>query len=193
MRKLLFAVPLLAASLANAQTTEEVIERMHHHEQVLNIQYTNTPKLINFGLSRFPLFGETGLLAMPRYCPLNETIYEASAQRDIDHELGHHYTNEINKLLGLGNFPMNDDCTYITEGQKLISEGIASYFEIRLDDDTRIQFNEFYNKSYWVVRPVLDMDVRKGVEYFLTHFPTDKEMKNLKAYRKKSIEDMSVK
>lgn len=129
----------------------------------------------------------------------------------LDHELGHFYVDKLSEALGRGNCPdysgidvktrsgMND---YMEKslGIKVVSEGIARYFDIKMNDrevshvSWPRELEDFsrswsiFDVGYKLVKPIIDKHGREGIEYLITNFPSSKEIFKLDNYQNRALE-----
>lgn len=136
------------------------------------------------------------------------------AEDVVNHELGHFYCDQLSETLGYGSWP---NYFFKNEFQqfslKLISEGIATYFEMTMNN-TPDNFKDeewpeniallaaspdsmanywFYYGGYHLVKPVIDKYKSEGIAYLMFYPPTQSELRNLSQYQKKVMEKLSVK
>jgi len=172
-------------------------------ENILGIKHFGEPKL-SLGFS---------LTADASYYPQTDLIKINNSvllKRFIAHELGHFYADKVSEGLGRGDWPIFKgkivDGEYGKDdmGLKLIAEGIATYFESRTEGDgltgdlehknfsnyNSIGIGKYYNVGNNLVKPILDKDVRKGVELLVANPPTSADLEDLVGYKKRMLERM---
>lgn len=120
----------------------------------------------------------------------------------LDHELAHFYTDKVNEALGKGDWPeyyeISPNSTSPEEDKKrskndnlqIISEGIATYFERKLNIGF-VKKPPIYEKGFRLVRPIIDKHGKKGIEYLITHTPSADKLTDLKTYQKAVLEKLS--
>ncbi len=130
-------------------------------------------------------------------------------RRTLDHELGHFYTHMVAEENGLPYFllpyfpPGVNDSKELLAAKKLIREGLAEYFSRKInggtDDFADHEWSsplsdwgnrQFYDGGYHLVAPVLDLSVRKGIEFFISNPPSG-SLHNLLSYQKRALETVS--
>ncbi|HLC81370.1 MAG TPA: hypothetical protein VJH68_01820 [Candidatus Nanoarchaeia archaeon] len=169
-------------------------------ENVFDITYTNLPDVSVMTID-YPIAGV--------YDQRTESIYISSIadhfygfRGALDHELGHFYTHQIAKRLAIecDSFIMgNTDREEIASF--LISEGIAEYFSqtihgesaanesSRPNDALHWNEREFYAGGYKLVKPILDLDVKTGIEYLLAHQPVN-DLQDLPGYQIQAVKEV---
>ena len=94
-----------------------------------------------------------------------------------------------------------------TVGKKLISEGIAEYFERTLnngkdnfkDSDWPENLGDFiqnkiiYNGGLHLVKPIIDRYGKRGIETLIINPPSLEDLSNLPEYQNRVIESLSKK
>lgn len=121
------------------------------------------------------------------------------ADETLYHELGHYYADKLAEMVGLpGDVALSKEEIV---PKKIVSEGIAKYFEHKtmgteynnlpeyLDDlegftsDTDF----YYNGGYQLVKPIIDKYGDKGIAYLLIMPPTTQELLHLSRYQKEAM------
>jgi len=122
----------------------------------------------------------------------------------IDHELGHYYTDKLHEHIGQGDWPAFRKQNNIAV--RWIAEGIAEYFERTMNhpDNTNesdlpeindltdiYDVRNVYNGGYNLVKPIIKLHGRKGIEYLIQHPPTIEECDNLTQYQLDTLEHLA--
>jgi hypothetical protein len=123
----------------------------------------------------------------------------------LDHELGHFYADKLNESLGGGDWP---DYSGKSDAEKvclkLVSEGIAEYFERSIsgekdnfeDSEWPKKIDDFwgtrvlYSGGYHLVKPIIDAYGKEGIEYLMKNPPTVGDLKDLPKYQQRSWIDI---
>ena len=179
---------------------DELIEKQ---EKILKIKHFGKPEIFQMPpILRFS--------SAASYVAEEDRIYFRIYHKMIlAHELGHFYPDKLNESFGKGNWPIYEkfpsEFAEGEKGKKMISEGVANYFGVRTFGDTSygkklelkyedfeiyrdsLGINAFYDVGYLLVKPVLDKNVRKGVEYLMENTPSDKELKDIFVYRERIL------
>ena len=170
------------------------------------------------------------------YTSSNEVWVKKNEDGYIAHELAHELANKLSQSLGRGTWPPKslDGFFYKIlkwwglydgeEGTKLVSEGIATYFERGTFRDPKVLFyapnDSFwfhlkkqengshdlaytnverylretrageYDLGYALVRPILNKDLEEGIELLMKNPPTNKDFRDLLAYRDRILRMM---
>lgn len=124
-------------------------------------------------------------------------------RRVLSHELGHFYADKLNETAGLGNWPNFENKTFVQQQAiHLVSEGIGEYFERAThpkaddfkDSNWPAQISDFsilrirYNGGFHLVKPIIDLHKKAGIEYLIANPPQEKDLLNLPAYQRKALE-----
>ena len=143
------------------------------------------------------------------YDPRTETIhlspgadYIYGFRKALDHELGHFYTHQLAKLLAVEWNPFIMGNTRQQEiACRLISEGIAEYVSqtIHGQETTasgpwprnvlNLDEKNIYDGGYNLVKPILELEFKTGVEYLLAHQPVN-DLQDLQGYQIKAVEEV---
>ncbi|MFA5992543.1 MAG: hypothetical protein WC796_02445 [Candidatus Pacearchaeota archaeon] len=191
-------------------------------ERILGIKHFGIPQVL-FGPSPKDKTTPPG-----KYDPENDTIYLAvrwvttpennlantllkclylgctkNIKETLDHELGHFYNDKLNESLGNGNYPKD----YNSATNRLISEGIATYFNRTINDgkddfkdsDWPEKFEYLwgylaYDGGFHLVKPIIDRYGKEGIKYLITNPPNIQDLNNintLKAYQNRVIKSLS--
>ena len=151
------------------------------------------------------------------YSRISNVIWVDSSKYDkstLSHQRGHWYANKLSKSIGNGNW-RSEIKSFIQElfhnikGNKLISEGIATYFERKTDgkpieylsytdfkkyfkgDSTDV--NIYYDVGYALVAPILDEGIDRGIELLIKNPPTKRDLRDLVRYRERILRMMDKK
>ena len=185
---------------------KDLIDTIDKQEKMLGIKHFGRPKI-------FFIPGFSGLAAS--YDGENNRIYFRIYHKIIlAHELGHFYPDRLSESLGKGDWPVYEKFPWGfaegEKGKKIISEGVANYFGVRTFGNTSygnklklrvknfdsyldsLGTDSFYDVGYFLVKPILDISVRKGVEYLLTNTPTDKELGDILAYKERILREFRM-
>jgi len=125
----------------------------------------------------------------------------------IDHELGHFYIDKLNESLGKGNFEIDDTSKEDIIRTKLLSEGVAVYFDKTInggkdnfkDSDWPKETEDFlkrkthYDGGFHFVKPIIDAYGKKGIEYLICNPPTKEDLKDLSEYRQRALQELESK
>ncbi len=147
----------------------------------------------------------------------------SNVRETLKHELGHHAANEISQRFGNGIWPQREVYThgnimqYIRDANfinRLISEGIATYFE-RKGGEEQANFNYeewkgllkqdrrwigerekpyyvFYEGGYATVKPIIDKFGQYGILYLIRNPPTEEELQDVKKYQDEALKNLST-
>ena len=117
-----------------------------------------------------------------------------------DHELGHAYADRLYELMGKGNFDFNNIPENLHYGAKFIGEGIAEYFERTGTEQGKkwsqalpksFSLKNLYGDGYLLVKPIIRKYGKKGIEYLITHLPTEDELHDLPSYQDRTLKALS--
>ena len=130
----------------------------------------------------------------------------ANIEEVINHELGHFYSDKLYESMGfgLGNWPSYSPDGQLTDdeiGTKLISEGIAGYFEKTInnkedkfrDSDWPKKREDFrdihiiYEGGFHLVKPIIGKHGKRGIEYLILNPPRVEDLENLPAYQSRIL------
>lgn len=140
----------------------------------------------------------------------------ATALDTIHHELAHWYCDSLSERKGKGNWPgYNELPLRRLIPLKLLSEGIATYIEERMngsledtfsDDKWPKNINEFfvypflptldnriiYSGGFHLVRPIIDLYGQRGIEYLMFNPPLEEELLDLPSYQQRILQELST-
>lgn len=127
----------------------------------------------------------------------------------LEHELGHFYCDKLSESLGKGSWRSDLDIRTDLQliSMKLVSEGIAEYFERTMNNSTdkftdsswprlinkfygRNSYRLFYDGGYHLVKPLLEKHGEKGIIYLMFKSPTATELLDLPNYQKKALKEL---
>lgn len=126
----------------------------------------------------------------------------------VQHELGHYYADKLNEEQSRGNWPTFKRAPENLEElearirTELISEGIAEYFKNKTrNEEPQIEHwysNPYamlepvitYTQGYCLVKPVIELYKRKGIEYLMMNPPRVDELKNPVDYPLRMIREI---
>ncbi len=127
--------------------------------------------------------------------------FNFDVENTLYHELGHFYYDKLNESLGNGRYVHTNGKYY---GTRLMQEGIAGYFENKINDEEDLfedsdwpkdikDFGdyEFYSGGYHLVKPIIEKFNKKGIEYLILNVPSDEELKDVPKYQKRVIKILS--
>ena len=145
-----------------------------------------------------------------------------NVQGTLIHEIGHHVANYISQRFGNGIWPQREVYTHGNIMQhlrdanfinRLISEGIATYFERKggeeqanfnyeewkglLKRDRRIaeierHYDIVYEGGYAMVKPIIDKFGQYGILYLIRNPPTEEELQDVKKYQDEALKNLST-
>ena len=180
----------------------ELIEKQ---EEILNIKHFGIPEIEYANsfkelLKIFPFIkGE--------YDEINNKIYIYyfnGVENIINHELGHFYADKLcENLIGM-DYPQKNSDNEMDIEVKLISEGIAEYFERAInnkeDDFLDIEWPKdpedfwdiriIYSGGYHLVKPILDKHKEKGIEYLIFNPPAKEELEDPIKYQERILNEL---
>jgi hypothetical protein len=186
---------------------------MQQQEQKLGIKYTEVPQIIvsSTPTNKSDTVADYDSISNKMLVYSSRNFTEDDINRSLSHELGHFYSDRLLESSGFQNGLNSDDTLNVHDlkNQKeilrklLIGEGIAEYFSrntldiqndcpnISLEYDIyRDRFksrgslnNAFLSNAYCLVKPVLDMNLNKGIVYLATHPPNEDQLEHLKTYQ----------
>ena len=175
-------------------------------EQIFKIDHIGEPK-ISFVPELSSVFN--GYLGIYKSWSDEMWIRPGDNERgSVAHELGHRYKSQVDKEIGKEWYKSFWGSVFVSKKDKLISEGIATYFKYRTIRRTlgkRMSHGDFKrylreNKKngalyqevgFLVVEPVLDRDVRMGVEILRRNPPSKRDLRDLIGYRERILEMMA--
>lgn len=213
--------------------------RMQEIEEKLKIKFRGKPPGINeltnedeekdnsgsYDKYTNQIYIHTGLLKIPgwnfkRVVAQVATLgYLEDVNLTLDHELGHFYQDSLNESLGLGNwsnFIVRPTKTKVIS-IKLISEGTAEYFEMKMsgeednftDEDWPENLEDFiimdgslvglpiewnnhviYKGGYHLVKPIIDKHGEKGIKYIIFNTPREEEILELPSYQQRILQEL---
>lgn len=130
----------------------------------------------------------------------------------LDHELGHFYCDKLSESLGRGSWRSDLDIHKDSEliSIKLVSEGIAEYFERTMNGGEDIfkdsfwpkelkgfffpkkidKYTLFYGGGHHLVKPIIEKHGEKGIIYLMFKFPNATELLDLPSYQKKALREL---
>ena len=179
-------------------------------EKTLEIKFDQKPKITHRPLSPT----NNG-----RYNPKTNTIIFSSMSiiemstttATLHHELAHFYCDLITEKYGLGSIEYDES----SKEEKKISmiiviEGLAKYVEKKMTEQItslrptinfpdlsntkleEITYGQIYNTGYELVRPIADrFGFERTVLHLLKNLPKKEDLKNLKIYQTKVIQELS--
>lgn len=104
-------------------------------------------------------------------------------KQTLNHELGHFYSHGIDNTI----FSKKE----LGYKDKLVLEGIAEYFRISSEGGGEMRpvniHNNVYREGYNLVKPILDSDFNRGIEYLLENVPNISH-KSPSDYQKKALD-----
>lgn len=182
---------------------EECADVMASQEEKLGIKHFGTPDILVSTTS--PALGWYQSHEDTIYLSLEQALTPESALT-LAHELGHYYADKLHERLGKGDWPQysdeksaNDVCI------KIISEGIAEYFERCesyqsddfKDEEWPQEHTEFwkdrvaYAGGYHLVKPIIDKHGKRGISYLIINTPKPDDLRNLGAYQERALDVLS--
>ena len=190
-------------------SSEEIITSL---EKKLGIKSLSKPKIV-YGSSprieKSPLDSVTAgsYEAEEKTIYINPSLDLTEAQETLKHEFGHFYMDNLAENAIPGNYPAKKLLSELktfsdTLNSKLIREGIARYFERKGTINEAPNFSDYlwpkdfefsswdrtsviYEGGYHLVKPILDIDVRRGIELLITNPMTRQDLLNLPAYQQR--------
>ncbi len=128
------------------------------------------------------------------------------------HELGHFYLDKLSEDLGLGNWPKKEDYKKNVIGIKLVSEGLATYFERKMtleedkfkDGEWPAELNKFWDSpnhldqdiiyygGYHLIKPIVDKYGEWGIIYLMFRPPQADELLELPKYQNTILQELSL-
>jgi len=184
-----------------------LISVMTPQEKKFNTEYCQIPNLVHGLHEDFSSIPFASFYFGGAYDEFEKSIYitprifrsQGEFRQILNHELGHFYSHQVMEEFGIAN-----QFDYVGNlGHKLISEGISEYFEKTLaGGKTRDKFEfpknpqklalpEQYKIGFYLVKPILDRDTKKGIECLLKNFPEEKDLGNLQDYQKRILKKLS--
>ncbi len=211
---------------------ENNLERIvREEEEKLKITHTSVPEIEYilpvtsvsgeiFGLydrAKDRIYLASGLLILPKK-DLGDLAVEIvtfgatdKVEDTLNHELAHSYCFHLSKTLGIKNWPnLRQKNEFEYASLKLVSEGIATYFERTMNgtpdkfkdenwpDDLDFVINGtntayfFYDGGYHLVKPIIDKYGQEGIIYLLLNPPRRDELLKLPEYQKRILFILSV-
>ncbi len=198
---------------AQEEIEGRIEEIIHAQEQRLGITYSEKPRVAfesQAWMKPNPIFYVRG-----KHDPRTDTIYlnpennlyglltglfsPENWQGTLEHELGHFYVNKQAKELGICGSVICADTEH-NRGLKVVGEGIGEYFRRKGTREERDEFSngkisgsfldlrEPYDGGYHLVKPILDYDLKRGVNYLITHPPTEQDLDNIQAYQRRALD-----
>ncbi|MBI5065311.1 hypothetical protein HZA97_03665 [Candidatus Woesearchaeota archaeon] len=203
---------------------KNLTQLIQNQEKVLGIKHFGVPK-VEYGLPKdIPNIVKIAGVFRGFYTPENDTIYlvtgtlvtpehtwedilgnifnlgETKVVNDtLYHELGHYYADKLGEMIGIPEDASLSQSEIIST--KLVSEGIAEYFEHKtlgtqydkppeyLDELEKFTSDTafFYDGGYQLVKPIIDKYGDKGIAYLMIMLPTTQELIHLSEYQKKAM------
>lgn len=135
-------------------------------------------------------------------------LVDEQIKQVIAHEEGHRYSRDLKGKLGLRNNLLKNLFSRRTIGNKIIDEGIAEYFEsvylakaervkVRcepLDKNGFSYYSEvdgcpvcYYSAGFSLVKPILDVNVDKGIETLIKNPINEEDLEDLIGYQKRIL------
>ena len=101
------------------------------------------------------------------------------------HELGHDYFFERAQEYGMQNYWAKETSAIREELDVIdkIVEGTAEYMQRRR--------SEHHSRGYSIVKPILDIDFKKGIDWIIQHPPQENEWKDLSLYQQRAVRELS--
>lgn len=206
-------------------------EIIHEQEEKLGIQHYGVPK-IEYETKHLPK-GLEGNLVFGSYSPSNNTIYlpfdlavtpETNLQnilftilnffgthdvrRTLNHELGHFYLDQLSEVLEVKDFLTYTEDKDDNLRKKLISEGVAGYFERKMSGssflDCRFEDSDWPRRleHFWthrvifegglsLVTPIIDKFGRRGIEYLILNPPSLKDLGDMPGYLNRVMQTLA--
>lgn len=194
---------------------------MKAQEQKFGIKYSEVPTVAVYprptNESDAVADYDSGSNIMKVYSARNFT--ENDIDRSLSHELGHYYSDKLLESAGFQD-GLNSDSTLNVKSVKnrrevlrklLIGEGIGEYFSrntIGIQDDCsnislgynvstdrfkdRGSLNAFLSNAYCLVKPVLGINLDKGILYLATHPPSEDQLEQLKSYQENAENQLRI-
>ncbi|MDP3698877.1 MAG: hypothetical protein Q8R47_04780 [Nanoarchaeota archaeon] len=207
-------------------------KNIEEQEEKIGITYpTERPKIEYLIPEEYPSFGLAGLYGL--YHNGKDTIYLPSGvlikpepdfsdfitkiatfnhtvdvKRTLDHELAHFYCDKMKeKALGKNHHAFQKYFSFPEEiiADQLINEGIAKYFENKMngEDKKKFSFEEWpseidqfsgrvlYQGGYAIVKPIIDRHKEKGIQFLLFNPPTPTELFTPQEYQERILIDIA--
>jgi hypothetical protein len=125
---------------------------------------------------------------------LTLNLFSVDVKITLDHELGHYYPDKLSKSIENGPWPIIP-ADVKTPGLLRISEGIAEYFAITMNNTADYKRNHkwtvWYPEGYDLVKPIIDKYGRKGIEYLILNSPKPSEEPiDIDEYQRKILNDL---
>lgn len=139
---------------------------------------------------------------------------EADVRDTMHHELGHFFCDKLSENLREKNWPNYRSAdAYEEVSLKLISEGIATYIESKMngeEDDfndsewptnlwefyrlpfqSEVKSKFKYDGGFHLVKPIIDQHGSKGIEYLIFNTPERHEILDLPGYQQRILHELS--
>ncbi|MEK6841983.1 MAG: hypothetical protein AABX91_02425 [Nanoarchaeota archaeon] len=197
-------------SLKYGDEMEEMVRDVREKQKgLMNLQSFGEPKM-TFN----PVFGIFGRKRFPRgsYSHFFDMIWvnrnDADKEGVVAHETGHEYHSKVTQNLGLRNNLYKNVLSNFTITREIVSEGIAEYFEAILKSNTKSPVmsserlekkslkdyekefkhpNCYYEVGFRLVKPILDVNVDRGIEALARNPLTEKDLEDLISYQQRVL------
>ena len=214
-------------SLEYPEENETVINEFRKiakkQDSVLGLQNFEDPEILFDEVFKYGLDPSDPKATIPQYGwydRSNDIIWinlkaKKRLAENLSHERGHWYPDKLSESIGNGSWRLEiksfiQEMFQNAKGDKLISEGIAAYFERKpfggpieqlsykdfekyfKRDSTDIRIN--YDVGYALVAPILDRSVSltgsvdKGIELLIKNTPEKRDLKDLVVYRERILD-----
>lgn len=179
----------------NGLLKERLEKLIANQEDRLSIKYARRPKIVvTMRVHNKPPYHN------------GRIILQYWNEEYLYHELGHFYLDILCGKMGIDLVTNNKEITEWWEARnKLIHEGIASYFEREMANKDRDDFDDcsypkdirsflqndflflrnlYYSGGYHLIKPILDkFGTEEGIKRIVAHLPRKQEMIRLPDYR----------
>jgi len=190
-----------------SRSTADPIESVFLRKKIENVvrRQEKTLGIRHFGEPRITLDAPRQDALVGRYSTFYDNVWVRESEEDsitIAHELGHWYADKLSESLGNGSWPSIWKF-FKKKREKVISEGIAAYFEYRTFGDSskrNLWHSDFegYPRDeygyaavgYEIVAPILDQSIDRGIEFLIKNPPKKRDMKDHKGYRERILRMM---
>jgi hypothetical protein len=214
-----YMIPKVVPKLIPAYAEKNLESIMHEQESKLGIKYPGKPEIkyqtkekTNKQIRRRIANASPLTEVLGYYNPYNDTItivldkiepfeYKRETKRVLAHELGHFYADKLSEKTSEENWP-----TLNSAGTRLVSEGIAKYFERaitgRTDDFNDNEYPQgenvqnggfsdqrvIYEGGGHLVKPIIDKYGKKGINFLIHQSPdSNAALEDVPAYQKRVL------
>jgi len=171
--------------------TEAIPRIMKEQEKYFRIKYARSPGVLfiasHTGDDSGMYAPDIDTLIIPPTEATTAPDWKHQLDEIIRHELGHFWDDLRREKLGLP--PPK------TLGEKIILEGTGEYFRrgrfaqpftYSWPQNDNITPEDIYDGGYFLVRPILNVDLIEGHQYLSRNPPAEEDLRNMRAYQRRA-------